>query len=349
MNDWEEMRDYWEFKLETYYNSIMSMAHGNGFVYIDRMQKFAEFPNVTEGNYIDILCRLRDENIEILPNPKYSPNRESLKDLLKEIRKYKIEQENRPEGSKGEDPIRLYFDEITQIPLITPNEERDLIFDIADGNEEAKEQLIESSLFIPIAAAYKQMGSILFLDLVQEGNMELLAAAEDFDYGKNISFFAYAAFRIYKRLIELNEEKVQTVRLSNGLAEDISKILRYRKENTAEITDEELAKALGMTMERLTEAKKVLQDIDSDNDSPAVDEKETEMPAVKKSDAEEQLSKQVSQMLAALPEKEATVIAMRFGIGYPKAMTAEEIAEKLGEDINQIKKTENSAMRHLGT
>ena len=354
MIDKEILDDCGNTESYSYYSSLISEASASGWVYIDRLERFAEYPDITEEKFTEILCALADRGIDVLPYAEYPFDNRYFKEMLKEILKYPLENENKTAMRKNDDPIKLYFDEIVNIPVISHGEERDLIFDIADGEEDKKERLIESAMFIPVALAYKYLGKdVLFLDLVQEGNMELMSAAEQFDYSKNISFFAYAAFRINRKLLELTDNDHETVRLPAGLAEDISKILEETGKNTGEnkrkLTDRELSEILDIPQERISAARAALRDI-SDGKTSARCEKATaaEVPEQQKSEAEKQLSKQVEDILAALPEKEAKIIAMRFGIGHNKAMTAEEIAEKLGEDTEEIKKCEQQALRMLG-
>lgn len=243
-----------------YADNLIYTASADGQICIDRLQELAVYKEITEEKFSEILCELRDMGTEILTYAGYPFDREHYKNMLKEIRM----KEKRSGGKIGEDPIWLYFEELESLPILSRNDERDMIFDIADGEEDKKEMLIESCMYIPVETAYRYVGhDTFFLDLVQEGNMELMAAAEEFDYDRNISFIAYAAFRVNRKLIESCNSDKETIRLPSELAGSIAEILKENKksmrEDGRELTDEELSEKLNIPVEKITAAKEVLE------------------------------------------------------------------------------------------
>ena len=185
--------------------------------------------------------------------------------------------------------------------------------------------------------------------------MALMAAAEEFDYSADISFTAYAAWKINKALKETVGDDSNILKIPNVIAEDMAAIIResqkLQTETGRQPLPEEIAERLNISADKVKELLAQKQKLvgKADLKEPKISEAKTDVNEPRhKSEAEEQLSRQVADMLAALPEKEAKVISMRFGIGQPSAMTSEEIAEKLGENVEEIKNIEMSAMKLLG-
>ncbi len=261
-----EIYDFENTEAEIYYNNLIYTASADGQICVDKLQELAKYPEITEEKFLDILCEFRDIGVDILPYRDYPFNEEHYKNMLRELRSK--ETERRANTKRGEDPIGLYFQEIEALPVLSGNAERDIIFDIADGDEDKKETLIECCMFIPVETAYRYSNTnILFLDLVQEGNMELMTAADEFDYNMSISFIAYAAFRISRRIMELTDAEAETLRLPSELAESVAKILDANKksmrENGKELTDEELSVKLDIPTQKIKSAKEVIERFNS--------------------------------------------------------------------------------------
>ena len=345
-----------EYGLTEYRAAIIAAAQSRGQVYIDELMELAAFEDFSEEDIKGLLEEFREMRVDIAAGEKFIPEKHNLRELLKEIRSCDIEKEMFSGNTGAKDPVRLYFDDLAEIGMLTPAEETDLIYEIADGNDQAVERLIEGSLYIPVIAAYNLLGrNALFLDLVQEGNVELMAAAEEFDASSGTSFSGYASFRIYRYLLKLTSAEPSAVKLPTGLAEDIAAVIRQQRiigKSGKKPSVSAIAASLGISEERVAQAIDALEKAKAEdkggNADAALKEYEQQQQQTEKSDAEKQLSMQVSQMLSALPEKEARVISMRYGVDGNKAMTAEEIAEVLDEDIEVIRNLEEDALKHLG-
>lgn len=335
-------------------DSLKFVAEQSGTLSLESISRLAAFPEFGENDLLELLQDWKEQHVTIVPDEKWLPEKNRLKEMRKAIREFGIEKESRSETTRGEDPLRLYFDDLVQTEPLSPDEERDLLFDIADGEDDKLETLIESALFLPAALAFPLAGKgVLYLDLVQEGNMELMSAAADFDYSLNISFYAYAAFRIYRYLLTLIEPEESPAMLPAELAKDIADYLkeknRFSEENGREPEEKELAALLKFSPERLSALHDALNALNGNTvpaEKPVQEEKE---PEVQKSEAEQQLSRQVADLIAALPQQEAKIITMRYGIGCEHAMSEEEIAVILGMTAERVREIEENAMKLLGS
>lgn len=340
---------------EEIFGRLISVGLGRGgYLTVEDIIKPGKYEN-TDDDIYELLKLLRDENIAVYGWTESDRlDNKRIKEIVETV-KNSCEEE-KTSNSGGENTVKLYLKEIAEIPLITPDEERSLVLSISEGSEEAKEQLIELSLYLTVKAALQYIGSgVLFLDLVQEGSMALMAAAEEFDYSADISFTAYAAWKINKALKETVGDDSNILKIPNVIAEDMAAIIResqkLQTETGRQPLPEEIAERLNISADKVKELLAQKQKLvgKADLKEPKISEAKTDVNEPRhKSEAEEQLSRQVADMLAALPEKEAKVISMRFGIGQPSAMTSEEIAEKLGENVEEIKNIEMSAMKLLG-
>ncbi len=341
---------------EEIFSRLISVGLGRGgTLTVEDIIDSGKYENIGDNDIYELLRLLRDENITVYGwNESDRLDKKRIKEITETV-KNSCEEE-KTANSGGENTVKLYLKEIAELPLITPDEERSLVFSVSDGSEEAKEQLIELSLYLTVKAALRYIGKgVLFLDLVQEGSMALMAAAEEFDYAADISFTAFAAWEIDKALKETAGDDSEILKIPNSIAEELADVIResekLKKETGSQPSPEELAVRLNISADKVKELLAQKQRLTGETDrqeQKVSQEKTAETVKQHHSEAEEQLSKQVADMLAALPEKEAKVISMRFGIGQSQAMTAEQIAEKLGENVEEIKKTEMSAMKLLG-
>ncbi len=335
-----------------YIDFLSTVAAQNGTLSLESISRLAQFQEFDENDFIDLLKDLRNQNIDIVPDEKFLPKKDRLREMRKSLRQFDIEKENCSEQSRNEDPLRLYFSDLAQTEPLSPDEERDIIFDIADGEENKIEELIESALFIPAALAYPLAGkNMLYLDIVQEGNIELMSAAADFNYELNVSFYAYAAFRVLRYLLTLVDEEELPQKIPAILAKDASDYLSEKKrffdENGREPTESELSELLKIPEERISAVRDVLAELNKKPESENQPESNGDTKEVP-SDAEKQLSRQVADLIAALPALESKVITMRYGIGFEHAMETEEIAKILGITAEKVKQLEKDAMKHLG-
>ena len=230
----------------------------------------------------------------------------------------------------GIDTVETYLRDIGEVSLPSYETEMKLMDDIAGGDENAAGELISSGLVLPVVMSEKYIGrGVLYMDLVQEGNLALMNAAESFDFNSNISFFAFAAMMIDAALRNAVRECDAALNIPSGMTGDVEKIRKeyeaLKSEKGREPTSSEMA-------ERLVPGKK---------------EKKPEKKKKEPGSGDEALSRQVQEMLAALPEREARVISLRFGLGGKPPMTCEEIAEAVSLDVGEVRLAEENAMRIL--
>ena len=341
---------------------IMSgMTKGN--LTVGEIRRLGSLSDTDEQSFKDFLRQLWSLNIEVIPPQLEITDPDSAKKAAKRIRSSCEEEKAAQTGS--EDAIALYLTELSAMRPLNAGEDRELICAVVQlqtcgkdqGADEAISELIEGSLYLSavIASDYAGKG-VLYLDLVQEGNIALMELAGEFDYFDNISFTAMAAYRIDRRMKELTQRENDTVNVPQELAEDMAKLKKYYdsiiSEEGIEPSVRELAEKLNISAERVekiiaaSKGKKNTAAVKSDTDiSKAALE---EYAKTEQDKAEEQLSRQVADMLAALPELEAKVISLRYGLGGKKAMTAEEIAAALDISIEEAESAELEAMKRLG-
>ena len=246
-------------------------------------------------------------------------------------------EEEKKANMSGVNTVEAYLSDIGSLCLPSGEEEMKLMDDIADGDENAVGELISCGLVLPVVMSEKYIGrGVLYMDLVQEGNLALMNAAESFDFNSNISFFAFAAMMIDAALRNAVSEWDTALNIPSEMTGDAERI---RKEYNALKTEKGREPTSREIAERLAPGQKAPEDV------PIRQKKQEPEETVS---GEEALSGQVREMLAALPEREAMVISMRYGLGGKPPMTCGEIAEAVSLDIGDVRRAEENAMRILG-
>ena len=281
---------------------------------------------------------------------------------LKEVEEIKIEDVNANnfEGVNVDDPVRMYLREIGKIPLLTYEEEIDLAKRILDGDEEAKKKLAESNLRLVVSIAKKYVGrGMLFLDLIQEGNMGLIKAVEKFDYTKGFKFSTYATWWIRQAITRAIADQARTIRIPVHMVETINKLIRISRhllqQMGREPTPEEIAKEMEMPVEKVMEIQKIAQDpvsletpIGEEDDSPLGDFiQDDDSPAPQDSAAYTMLKEQLEEVMNTLTPREAKVLKLRFGLEDGKARTLEEVGKEFDVTRERIRQIEAKALRKL--
>ena len=286
------------------------------------------------------------------------PNIEELEEV-EELSVEDLDVEN-IEGIKIDDPVRMYLREIGKIPLLTYEEELDLAKRILDGDEEAKKKLTESNLRLVVSIAKKYVGrGMLFLDLIQEGNMGLIKAVEKFDYTKGYKFSTYATWWIRQAITRAIADQARTIRIPVHMVETINKLLRTSRhllqQNGREPTASEIAEEMEITVERVLEIQKIAQDpvsletpIGEENDSHLGDFiKDEDSPSPQDSASYTMLKEQLSDVMKTLTPREAKVLRLRFGLDDGKARTLEEVGKQFNVTRERIRQIEAKALRKL--
>ena len=281
---------------------------------------------------------------------------------LNEVEDIKLEELDitNMEGVSVDDPVRMYLREIGRIPLLTFDEELDLAQKVLEGDEEAKQKLAESNLRLVVSIAKKYVGrGMLFLDLIQEGNMGLIKAVEKFDYKKGYKFSTYATWWIRQAITRAIADQARTIRIPVHMVETINKLIRTSRHLLQmlgrEPTPEEIAQEMEISVEKVMEIQKIAQDpvsletpIGEEDDSHLGDFiPDDESPAPHDSAAYTLLKEQLEEVMSTLTPREAKVLKLRFGLEDGKARTLEEVGKEFQVTRERIRQIEAKALRKL--
>ena len=259
-----------------------------------------------------------------------------------------------------DDPVRMYFKEIGKVTLLSAEEERDLAIRIEQGDEEAKKKLCESNLRLVVSIARRYLNrGLSFLDLIQEGNLGLIKAVEKFDYTKGYKFSTYATWWIRQAITRSIADQARTIRIPVHMVETINKLIRISRqllqEYGREPTSEEIAKEMGISVEKVREIKKISQDpvsletpIGEEEDSHLGDFiPDEDIPSPVEAAAYSMLQKQLREVLDTLSEREKKVLILRFGLDDGRPRTLEEVGREFNVTRERIRQIEAKALRKL--
>lgn len=261
----------------------------------------------------------------------------------------------------ADDSVRLYLREIGKIPLLTPEEELALAYRVVKGNKKAKDQMAEANMRLVVSIAKRYVGRGLdLLDLIQEGNTGLLRAVEKFDPDRGFKFSTYATWWIRQAITRAIADQARTIRIPVHMVETINKLLRTQRRLTQELnrepTNEEIAAAMEMDVDKVEHIMKIKQDIssldasvrDDEEDSVLGDFIEDEDTKTPSESASEQLLKgQVKQILGTLSEREQKILKLRFGLEDGKSHTLEEVGQEFSVTRERIRQIEAKALAKL--
>ena len=287
------------------------------------------------------------------------PNEEDLKEV-ENLKLDEITQDDTFEGINVDDPVRMYLREIGRIKLLTYDQELDLAKRILDGDEDAKQELAEANLRLVVSIAKKYVGrGMLFLDLIQEGNMGLIKAVEKFDYTKGFKFSTYATWWIRKSITRAIADQARTIRIPVHMVETINKLIRTSRHLLQKLgrepSPEELSKELEMPIDKVMEIQKIAQDpvsletpIGEEDDSHLGDFiQDEDSPAPQDAAAYTLLREQLDEVMQTLTPREAKVLRLRFGLDDGKARTLEEVGKEFDVTRERIRQIEAKALRKL--
>ena len=296
--------------------------------------------------------------VDVLKDELEEPDLEDLK----EVEDIKIEDINTMnfDGINIDDPVRMYLREIGKIPLLTFEEELDLAKQVLEGSEDAKQKLAESNLRLVVSIAKKYVGrGMLFLDLIQEGNMGLIKAVEKFDYKKGYKFSTYATWWIRQAITRAIADQARTIRIPVHMVETINKLIRTSRHLLQQLgrepSPEEIAQEMEISVEKVMEIQKIAQDpvsletpIGEEDDSHLGDFiQDEDSPAPQDSAAYTLLKEQLEEVMNTLTPREAKVLKLRFGLEDGRARTLEEVGREFQVTRERIRQIEAKALRKL--
>ena len=308
---------------------------------------------VLEKNDIDVLQVVDDDDTDVRDDDidMMDENSEDEPDLL---------DLSIPDSINIEDPVRMYLKEIGKVPLLTAEEEIELAKRMENGDEEAKKRLAEANLRLVVSIAKRYVGrGMLFLDLIQEGNLGLIKAVEKFDYNKGFKFSTYATWWIRQAITRAIADQARTIRIPVHMVETINKLVRVSRQLLQELgrepTPEEIAERMEIPVERVREILKISQEpvsletpIGEEEDSHLGDFiQDDNVPVPADAAAFTLLREQLKEVLGTLTEREQKVLRLRFGLDDGRARTLEEVGKEFNVTRERIRQIEAKALRKL--
>ena len=338
-------------------NSIIKEAKENGkMTYGDLATKLND---VNPEEMDSVFDAFEEIGVDLLPDDfEEEPDLEDLK----EVENLKLDEitDTSFEGISVDDPVRMYLREIGRIPLLTYDEELELAKKILEGDEDAKQKLAESNLRLVVSIAKKYVGrGMLFLDLIQEGNMGLIKAVEKFDYTKGFKFSTYATWWIRQAITRAIADQARTIRIPVHMVETINKLIRTSRHLLQQLgrepSPEEIAAEMEIPVEKVTEIQKIAQDpvsletpIGEEEDSHLGDFiQDEDSPAPHDAASYTMLREQLEEVMNTLTPREAKVLKLRFGLEDGKSITLEEVGKEFNVTRERIRQIEAKALRKL--
>ena len=311
--------------------------------------------------------RLESLGIDVLGDDALLPvDEDALPELeeLEEIEEVTEEEMNETEAMADtfstDDPVRMYLKEIGKVPLLTPEEEQDLAKRMAEGDEEAKRRMAEANLRLVVSIAKRYVGrGMLFLDLIQEGNLGLIKAVEKFDYTKGYKFSTYATWWIRQAITRAIADQARTIRIPVHMVETINKVIRVSRQLLQELghdpSAEEIAAEMNMPVDKVRDILKIAQEPVS-LETPIGEEEDSHLgDFIPDEDASEPseaasfslLKEQLMEVLDTLTPREKKVLELRFGIVDGRTRTLEEVGKEFNVTRERIRQIEAKALRKL--
>ena len=309
-----------------------------------------------DKNNVDLLIQISEEEEEPVDEELLMADAEELEvDVDLENLDLSV-----PEGVGIEDPVKMYLREIGKVPLLSAEDEIELAKRMEEGDEEAKKKLAEANLRLVVSIAKRYVGrGLLFLDLIQEGNLGLIKAVEKFDYRKGYKFSTYATWWIRQAITRAIADQARTIRIPVHMVETINKLIRVSRQLLQELgrepTPEEIAAELKMPEERVREILKISQEpvsletpIGEEEDSHLGDFiQDDNVPVPADAAAFTLLKEQLGEVLSTLTEREQKVLRLRFGLDDGRARTLEEVGKDFNVTRERIRQIEAKALRKL--
>ncbi len=333
-----------EQKLQELVNAIIGEYKMKGSISTTALCEIVEKVDITPEQLDYVYKALKDASIQVVDESER--DRELFEQALSDV--------------GLDDPVKMYLKDIGQVPLLTTDEELELAQKMSEGQEAAKKRLSEANLRLVVSIAKRYVGrGMLFLDLIQEGNLGLMKAVEKFDYQKGFKFSTYATWWIRQSITRAIADQARTIRIPVHMVETINRLVREQRillqELGREPTLEELAERMGVSIERVSEIQKIAQDpvsletpIGEEEDSHLGDFIEDDKtPTASDSVASTMLKEQIARVLDTLTPREEKVLRLRYGIDDGRPRTLEEVGKEFNVTRERIRQIEAKALRKL--
>ena len=313
----------------------------------DKTEKILDY---LEQNGIIAILPDTDADEDIILDVDDEPTEEELENIEFSV----------PDGVSIEDPVRMYLKEIGKVPLLSADEEVELAKKMETGDLDARKRLAEANLRLVVSIAKRYVGrGMLFLDLIQEGNLGLIKAVEKFDYRKGYKFSTYATWWIRQAITRAIADQARTIRIPVHMVETINKLIRVSRQLLQELgrepTPEEISEEMGMPVDRVREILKISQEpvsletpIGEEEDSHLGDFiQDDNVPVPAEAASFTLLREQLVEVLGTLTEREQKVLRLRFGLDDGRARTLEEVGKEFNVTRERIRQIEAKALRKL--
>ena len=350
----KEIKTFEERKLE-----LIEKGKKEGFITFEELANSLKGLDIDSDALDELYNAFLENGITVISNEEESSSEEGP-GKIKEEEVEILNDEDLTKDININDPVRMYLKEIGKISLLSPEEEMDLSIRVANGDQEAARLLAESNLRLVVSIAKRYVGrGLLFLDLIQEGNIGLMKAVEKFDYDKGYKFSTYATWWIRQAITRALADQARTIRVPVHMVETINKMVRVQRQLTLELnrepSEEEIAKKMNVSVDKVREVIKISQDpvsletpIGEEDDSHLGDFIKDESSLSPEEYTENEILKEeIDDVLQSLQPREQEVLRLRFGLKDGTCHTLEEVGKKFNVTRERIRQIEAKALRKL--